>query len=201
MGVNLKVDFCSHEAAKYAVMKWHYSKAMPAGKLIKIGVWENESFTGVIIFSRGATVNIGKPFGLNQTEVCELTRVALSKHNCNVSRIISLGIKLLKKYNEGLRLIVSYADSGQGHLGIIYQAGNWLYSGYHTGEIYININGHVMHRRSVHAKYGTSSIEKLKGSKKVYASGKYKYLMPLDKKMRKKIEVLRKPYPKELKNA
>jgi hypothetical protein len=38
--VDLKVDFCSHEAAKYACEHWHYSRCVPASKLIKIGVWE-----------------------------------------------------------------------------------------------------------------------------------------------------------------
>ena len=42
--VDLKVDWCSYEAAKYAVMHWHYSKTMPAGKTVKLGVWENGRF-------------------------------------------------------------------------------------------------------------------------------------------------------------
>jgi len=29
----LHLDFCSHEAAKHAVMRWHYSRAMPKSRL------------------------------------------------------------------------------------------------------------------------------------------------------------------------
>ena len=76
----LVVDWCSYEAAKYAVMHWHYSKTMPTHPIIKIGVWEDGEFVGCVLFSRGANNNLGRPYGLKITEVCELTRVALSQH-------------------------------------------------------------------------------------------------------------------------
>lgn len=41
---DLKLDFCSYQAAKFACENFHYSKSTPAGKIIKIGVWENERF-------------------------------------------------------------------------------------------------------------------------------------------------------------
>ena len=37
---DLRLDFCTHEAAKHAVLRWHYSRAMPSAKLVRIGVWE-----------------------------------------------------------------------------------------------------------------------------------------------------------------
>lgn len=59
--VKLKVAFCSYEAAKYACQNYHYSKTIPASKLVKIGVWENEKFIGAVIFGLGANNNLGKP--------------------------------------------------------------------------------------------------------------------------------------------
>ena len=44
--VELKLDWCSYEAAKYACEHWHYSKCMPVGKTVKIGVWENKKYIG-----------------------------------------------------------------------------------------------------------------------------------------------------------
>ena len=82
----LKIDWATHEAAKYACEKWHYSRSVPVPPLVKIGVWENEKFVGVVIFSRGATPSLLRPFGLKQTEGCELTRIALTKHVTPVSR-------------------------------------------------------------------------------------------------------------------
>jgi len=124
--VNLKIDYCSYQAAKFAVEHWHYSKSMPAGKLFKCGVWENNNFIGCIIYSMGANKNMSKEFKLNYNDVCELARVALNKHINPVSKLISYSIKLLYKNNSKLKLIVTYADSNKNHLGKIYKAGNWI---------------------------------------------------------------------------
>jgi len=102
-----------------------------------IGVWEEKKFIGCIIFSRGANANLGTTYGLEKIEVCELTRVALNNHKNTVSKILSLAIKMLKKKEEGLRLIVSYADVNHSHFGVIYQATNWIYTGCQRGGGYV----------------------------------------------------------------
>lgn len=197
----LKLDWCSHEAAKYAVEHWHYSHDLPAGKSVKIGVWEDNKFIGCVIYSLGANKYIGKPYGLNQPEVCELTRVALAEHKTFTSKIIAQSLKMLKKQSPGLRLVVSYADTNQGHHGGIYQATNWIYQGdtdSYGGQL---LNGVVVHRRTVYSRYGRQDIKWLQenvdpNAHYVKVLPKHKYLMPLDDEMRKQIEPLRKPYPK-----
>ena len=146
--VDLRVDFCSHEAAKYACEHWHYSKCVPSGKLIKVGAWEDGNFIGVVLFSRGANNNIGKPYNLTQTQCCELTRVALNKHISPVTQIISFAISFLKRINTGLKLVISYADTNQGHLGIIYQAGNWLYCGLTDRQTAYWLKGRWVHSKT-----------------------------------------------------
>src|SRR4051794_10736224 len=59
----LRLDFCSFEAAKYAVDRWYYRSEMPRGKTVKIGVWENGEFIGVVIFGMGASSELGKRWG------------------------------------------------------------------------------------------------------------------------------------------
>lgn len=190
--VELKLDWCSHEAAKYAVEKWHYSHVVPAGKLVKIGVWENKIFIGCVIFSRGANNNIGKPYKLKQTEICELTRVALHKHETPVSRIVAIAIKMLCKQSPEIRLMVSYADQiQQGHMGGIYQAMNWVYSGSSQAQREVIVNGQLMHKRTANSLFGT-----IKGLEKSQILWKHTYLYPLDDAMRKQIAPLAKPYPK-----
>ena len=88
--VELKIDWATHEAAKYAVTHWHYSKSMPPPPMVHIGAWENKQFIGVVLFSRGANNNMLKPFGLKATEGCELVRVALTDHRTPVTKIIRL---------------------------------------------------------------------------------------------------------------
>jgi len=199
--MTLKVDFCSYDAALYACKNWHYSKVIPASKLVKVGAWEDDRFIGAVIFSRGASNNISKPYGMSNTEVIELTRVALREHKVPVTQILSKAIALLKQTSPGLKLIVSFADISQGHVGIIYQASNWIYEGKTVPAAQIIINGVRKHARSVGAFYKTSSIEWLKKNvdpnvRLVYDLGKHKYLMPLDKQTRKRVALLSKPYPK-----
>jgi hypothetical protein len=126
---DLKIAWATHESSKYACENWHYSKTLPLPPIVKIGVWENKKFIGVVLFSRGASPDLLKPYGLLQIDGCELTRVALNKHETPVSRIISIAIKFLKKHCPNLKLIVSFADTSKGHHGGIYQAGNWVYCG------------------------------------------------------------------------
>ncbi len=195
MSVDLRVDWCDYQAAKYAVMHWHYSKAMPAGKTAKMGVWENGEFVGAVLYSWGANNNIGKPYGLKQVEVCELVRVALTKHESPVSRVVSTTVRMLKVKSPGLRLIVSYADPLQKHTGAIYQAMNWVYVGRTTGTNQLVVDGRQMHKRTASSVYGTFTSSVL-GGRYVYPEQKHKYLYPLDRAMRKQIAPLAKPYPK-----
>jgi len=193
----LKLDWCSHEAAKYAVEHWHYSKSLPAGKMVKIGVWEDQKFIGVILFSWGANRNIGSPYGLKQIEVCELVRVALAKHLTPVSRILAIAMKMLHKQSPGVKLIVSYADQNQDHHGGIYQAGNWVYVGVGVSPHQLLLpNGEMIHKRVAWGRFGTNDSKKILGSKYVYPKNKHKYLYPLTPEIKAKIESLRKPYPK-----
>lgn len=154
----LKIDWATHEAAKHACQTWHYSGTVPAGKTLKIGIWENGQFIGVIIYSYGANNNAPKSFGLKQTEICELTRVAMTSHITPVTRCLALSRKFLVRQCPGIKLVFSYADkTNQGHLGVIYQADNWLYLGERsTGDkgAYYVINGKKIHGRSARAKYG-----------------------------------------------
>ena len=157
-----------------------------------------------MLYSRGANNNIGKPYNLNQTEICELTRVALTKHKNNVSKIVSLSLMLLKRQSPKMKLIVSYADMNHGHLGIIYQAMNWIYVGSIKMDGVI-LDGKRFHRRTIYSMFGFNSVEKLNnlGHKAKWDNGlsKHKYLYSLDNEMRKQIEPLRKPYPKKIHNA
>lgn len=201
--VDLQLDWCSHAAAKYAVEHWHYSKSMPTPPVLRIGAWEDERYIGCILFSRGANKNLGSAYGLKATEVCELTRVALSEHKAPVSKMLAIALKMLAKKETGLRLVVSYADTNEGHHGGIYQATNWLYAGATPPSYgYVDKQGREWHQRQVSVtgwkpQYGEMRrVPKIEDCTKVYQSGKHRYLYPLDDDMRRQIEPLRQPYPK-----
>lgn len=190
----LKIDWATHEAAKYACENWHYSKCLPVGKLVKIGAWEDGKFIGVVLFGRGANYNMVKGYGLTQDQGCELVRIALTSHKTPVSKISAMAIRFLKKQSPNLRLIVSYADPEQGHHGGIYQAGNWLYRGLSSSALKVWYNGKWSHKKTVDDA-GLNQTNMIK--KRV--SGKHTYLMALDQEMREYILPLSKPYPKRVK--
>jgi hypothetical protein len=204
----LKVDWCTHEAAKYAVENWHYSKRLPMPPLVKIGAWEDGKYIGCVLFSRGANQNIGAPYGLAQTECCELVRVALRNHATPVTRIVAIALRFLRKNAPGIRLAVSYADPSEGHHGGIYQGGGWVYAGESGSATKYLHDGRWKHSREVNAvsfastgQPGSGKIRNWQSLPKKQFPGKHKYLMPLDDAMRAQIAPLSRPYPKKITRA
>lgn len=201
----LRIDWATHEATRHACERWHYSKSVPVPPLVKIGAWEDGKFIGVVIFSRGASTNLLKPYGLKQDEGCELTRVALSAHRSPVTRIIRLAIAFLRRNSPGLRLIVSFADPGHGHHGGIYQGGNWIYAGESASVKEFYHCGKRLHPRQISSSGFNVQMgvrrKVLKPSECLVKvqPGKHRYLMPLDDEMRKQILPMSKPYPKRAK--
>jgi hypothetical protein len=207
---NLRLDWCSHDAARYACEHWHYSGCVPNQKTVKVGVWERGQFIGCVLFGDGANQNVGKPYGLKATEVCELVRVALTGHQSTATRIVSVAMSFLRKRCPGIRLVISFADPEQGHVGGIYQAGNWLYAGKTTAADEYLVNGVRMHGRALRSTRSTHKAgaitarnvedwaRKALGAsvKRVQGSAKHRYLMPMDAEMRERLMPLSKPYPK-----
>lgn len=200
----LRLAFAPHEAAKHACENWHYAGVLPTGKLVKVGVWEDGVFKGVVIFSRGASPWLGRKYDLDHTEICELTRVALTSHDAPVSRIVAVALRLLKKSNPGLRLVVSFADPSQNHVGAIYQAGNWVYTGRSDDVDEYFVDGRWRHKKGVwydlrDAGRQGHNLPVVAGGEPVEfrrMPGKLRYLYPLDREMKDLVELLRRPYPK-----
>jgi hypothetical protein len=200
-GMSLFLGFCLRVAADFACRAFHYSRTMPAGRLVCVGAWEQEAFIGAVVFGRGASSEIHSPFGLQQSEVVELCRVALGPHQSPTSRIVALAVRLLRRQSPGLRLIVSYADPEHGHVGVIYQAMGWVYLGVTNRESLIRLNGRLYHPRTVASRYRTRSIEWLRqhvaaDAGHVRTLPKFRYALPLDDGMRERLAPRAHPYPK-----
>lgn len=205
---SLVVDWATHKAATYAVMNWHYSRKMPKAKLVRVGAWEDRRFIGVVLFGSGAGNSTnGSQYGLATSgQVAELVRVALRDHQTPVSRIVAIALRFLRKVNPDLRLVVSFADTAQGHHGGIYQAGNWLYTGITSGDREFHVNGQILHPKAVYMRKWVQSETWLRenidpAARLVKTPGKHRYLMPLDDDIRSRLQPLVKPYPKRAKQA
>ena len=200
----MKLEIASYQAVKYACMVYHYAKAVPLS-LCAFSVFNSKNeWCGVIVYSSGANQNLGKKFHLAQGEVCELVRVALNGKQESTSKALSVSLKLLRKYNPLLKLVVSYADCDQEHTGVIYQATNWIYEGLtnngSTATPRARLHGKDVHFRTIHSKGWKSNLEWLKkhidpNATYVMTKGKHKYLYPLTKELMQVCRPLAKPYP------
>lgn len=213
--MTLIVKPCSYQAAKWAVARWYHSPAMPSGKSVSFGAWEDEEFVGVVIYGSGANKDLVKPYGLTQFAGCELTRAAFNSHKAPITQIVAESLRLLRISNPDLRLIVTFVDPEQNHVGGVYQAGNWIYAGMTQASEEYLVNGKRwqgrslrMHRQT-HPQGGVEASNALEWAKKVLdpnacvvmGSSKYRYLYPMDKGMRRKIEKLRLPYPRAVEDS
>jgi hypothetical protein len=207
----MRLTRATPQAIRYACLNFHYAKAIPVN-VVGYNVYNiNEEWCGCILYGSGANNEIGTQYHLPQGGALELVRVALNgKQECT-TQAVAMSLKQLHKDVPLCRLVVSYADCDQSHLGTIYQATNWIYVGtmmQNKADGSWIVNGKHSHGRTisswVKARGGLKGLTLEQFLHKYYdphayafvTKGKRKYLYPLDKKMRKQIEPLSQPYPK-----
>lgn len=201
----MRLEVASYKAVKYACLNYHYAKAIPLS-LCAFSVFNsNNDWCGCIVYSSGSNQHLGNKFGLVQGEVCELVRMALNGKQESTSMALAKSLNQLKKLNPILKLVVSYADCDQEHVGTIYQATNWIYEGkveLNGGTPKFKIKGKIMHGRSIGKKGWKQNLEWLRQNvdnktEIVYTKGKHKYLFPLTKKLKKVCSKIAQAYPKK----
>ena len=194
----MRLELASYKAVKYACLKFHYAKTVPLTK-ISYNVFNNQKeWCGCITFGGGANYRLGSTYGLVNGQFLELTRMALNGKQESTSKAMSIAIKLIKKNYPLVKLLISYADKGQNHTGIIYQATNWiLVDETETSGWEIFYKGKWRHDRIL-ANVSKTVRDKIIKRKK---SGKYKYIYPLNKDLKIKCEKLKKQYPKNAKEV
>jgi hypothetical protein len=195
----MRLEIASSKAIKYACLNFHYAKAVPNVGIAFNVYNQNNEWCGVICYGVGATNNIASPYGLKQGQVIELLRMALNGKQESTTKALAISIKLVAKKNPNVKLLVSYADSEQGHFGTIYQATNWFYTGYSVDTNLI-VNGKREHRRTLGSRLGTCSKEKIESMgfdvKVLKTKPKWKYVYALEKSLIPLCKSLAKPYPK-----
>ena len=116
------------------------------------------------------------------------------------SRVIGIAVRAIRA-NTTVKFLVAYSDPAQGHLGTIYQATNWLYTGLSDAMSLVDIGDGPIHSRTLGFKYGTHSSRYFeeRGMKVTLVPQlpKHRYVYFLDPtwKSRLRPEIL--PYPKK----
>lgn len=116
----------------WLLLNVHYAKRIPPISYA-FGLFYDKEFKGVVTYGIPASAPLCK--GVCGEEwrkhVLELNRLCLVDNKPNeASRLVGASLKLLPQPS----VIVSYADSAHDHVGYVYQATNFLYTGKTAGH-------------------------------------------------------------------
>ena len=216
----LSVREISKKLAKNMIVKHHYSHKWTSCRYA-LGIFyetdnqhsffdeTEEKLAGVAIYGypvgRSAAASISPE--LDISEVLELTRLFIfDDYGKNTESIsISKTFNWLKENAPDIKALISYSDPEQGHMGIIYQATNWIYQGNKMrlmGNYGVKLteDGDWMHSRTVFAKYGSHNLEHLKKKightfwrKNETMKHRYLYLLCSKKDKKKIMKTLKHP--------
>lgn len=116
------VEPVSREQCSKYILEVHYAKRWPSVSY-RFGLFRKSYLVGVCTFGTPASSSLRKSLG---DDCLELNRLCLLDNVKNeASILVSQSLKLLPKG----RIVISYADTNQGHVGWVYQAANFRYYG------------------------------------------------------------------------
>ena len=200
---SLEVRPIPQRTAKVLLVREHYLHSMPGGTRLAFGVFLGHRLMGALTLGAGPTNAHRLVDGSTPDDYSTLSRLWLSDElpPNSESRILGVVFRALKKHTE-LKFLVTYADPARGHLGKIYQATNWLYTGLSEATPLYDIgDGRARHSRSLSHAYGTRSVRYFlrRGIdvRLVPQSQKHRYIYFLDPGWRDRLQSPLLPYPKQ----
>lgn len=185
------------------VRHYHYSRRA-VGCKHAMGLFESGTLLGCVVYSQPASYTLCKGVCGEEMKpyVIELARLVVTTSKKNAaSYLIGRSLKMI-----GDSVVVSYADCNDhvGHVGYVYQATNWIYTGTgtaepkwadpRTGEIISYTRRHVdIKARAIGLDWRELT--------KVRQVGKHRYVTfagsrSFRKRARKLLRYEQKPYPK-----
>lgn len=177
------------------LLKKHYAHRVPC-ITDAFGIYDGGILMGVCTFGIPASPNLcsGVCGEEHKSKVFELNRLCVddefSRANPGVTSYF-VGCCLRRMGKPDGSIIVSYADTGMGHLGIIYQATNFLYTGI-TKE-----------RTDMGAGEGKHSRHGAAANERIIRTAKHRYVYfprcgrsKISKVLRKALKYPVLPYPK-----
>jgi hypothetical protein len=192
--------------APFEVEPWllekHYAKRIPSISYA-FGAYIDNELVGIVTYGTSASSTLR--FGVcgKKWEECviELNRLVCVNEKNMASQLIGKSLQMLPKPT----IVVSYADSGQGHVGYVYQATNFHYTGLSAKFRDPKVRGleHQHHATYAHGLSNEQLIEKY-GAENVYfveRSQKHRYIYFCGNKKQKKqmlddLQYDLMPYPK-----
>lgn len=151
------VEVVSYSVVKRFVETHHYSHKTKGLKIYKcFGLYVSDTFgfpqlVGAIIYTKPSMPMQAKKYNPDNPDLCiELARlVCIDDTPKNTeSYFIAKTIRWLKK-NTDVEVIITYADSNQGHVGTVYKASNFTFHGMTGKRLNIMVDGKQYHERAL----------------------------------------------------
>lgn len=143
-----------------AMVRKHYLKGANKNINIKFGIFSGGKMIGIAAYGPPTYNLISKQLNLSSDEVSELRRFYTEQsHIYNLeSQALTMANEELRDVKPNIKVIVTYADPQQGHLGILYQATNAKYLGKGKGlggkHKYIYILGNPSEKKRTEKRIG-----------------------------------------------
>ena len=187
--------------ARRYIIKNHYSHGCHNAPSACYGLFWNGELIGVLVFAVSCSENVRASILGQGTEgeITELHRLHIldGTPKNTESFFVARCLRLLKIDMPEIKIVISFADPMEGHVGTIYQATNALYYGTSgSTTFYIDGSGRVRHPRQ-NGKNITSHDAKKRGWIPTKREGKHRYLWILDSDIeRSDLKVGFRKYPK-----
>lgn len=169
---------------------------------VAFGLFLGEELKGVVCYGTpsSAPLRSGIAGPENAKNVGELTRLWVCDSVPRNGESFLIGRTIGK---AGKEIIVSFAEIQQGHIGTVYQATNWIYTGLSAKRTNWNIDGINKHCQTLADRYTSSEIREKYGDRFSLKERprKHRYVF-LNAKGRRRAELLlalrykQQPYPK-----
>lgn len=200
---NYNIKQIDYKTAMDVVIREHYlHRKAPCS--IAFGLFLGDDIKGVVCYGTpsSAPLRSGIAGHENAFNVAELTRLWVCDSVPRNGESFLIG-RTVKK--AGKEIIVSFAEIQQGHLGIVYQATNWIYTGLSAKRTNWAIEGVDKHCQTIADKYTAKEIRDKYGDRFSLQDRprKHRYVFINAKGKRKEdlISSLRykqQPYPKKI---
>ena len=223
----------SSAVAKEIIVKKHYTHAWTACRYA-LGIFyrtdesnavgDSHKLIGCLVygFPVGARAANSVSDSITKDNILELTRLYCDDgYGSNIeSYALGQSFKWFRENDKMIKILISYADNGQEHLGGIYQATNWIYQGMNT-DIALMPNYGIslsndpykwIHSRTVFSMWGSGNLEALRiaigkdGYKEFWRREeppKHRYVQILAQDKKEKKDLMKRlkheirPYPKD----
>jgi len=199
---SIQVRPVSVKIAKEIIVRNHYLHSLPGGTQMTFGVFLEQRLLGALALGVGPFNAHRLVSGATHGDCICLTRLWLDDGlpKNSESRVLAVILRSLGR-DTSVKFVVTYADPSAGHLGTIYQAGGWLYTGISEPSVLYDLGDGVgRHSRTFGHALGARSLRYLRrqGTRvsPIERPGKHRYLYFLDKAWSDKLKVPVRPYPK-----